>query len=380
MSLFSCPQLVLRLFIHAAAIGLLISGAAAQICDVRSGAPMQMKVQLTFDDSAPDTTPGAVATQNDPLHRGDSAGNQRRYDFNSMQIQVQLQDPLGGTFQEQAPNSDGLLRMTVCKKSIYRLRIIGPQIEEAIVDSIQPGGGDSLVTVVLHHKLTKEQEELAKAQRATISAHSLNIPGKARKQLEKGDSALQAGALPEAEKAYGKAVALYPDFEEAENKLGVVLMQEGRKTSGQGAFIKALQINPIYAPAQVNLAKIAFDEKRYEDSYSLVTQALRNEPLNPDALFVAAEASFFKHAFAETVSYTETLHSLPHGKYALAHFLAGRSLEQQNQPQAALTQYQTFIQEDPSDPNAAHARELITYLQHFLAGGGVGLGVPHNKD
>src|SRR5581483_2612105 len=159
----------------------------------------------------------------------------------------------------------------------------------------------------------KQQEELAKAQskaqRTMVSAQSLNIPGKARKQLDKGDSALKAGALPEAEKAYGKAVALYPAFEEAENKLGVVFMQEGRKAEGHAAFTKALQINPNYAPAQVNLAKIGFDEKRYDDSYSLVTQALRTEPLNPDALFVAAEASFFKRAFAETVSYTQTLHS-----------------------------------------------------------------------
>src|SRR6185312_9084289 len=176
------------------------------------------------------------------------------------------------------------------------------------------------------------------------------------------------------------AVALYPEFEEAQNKLGVVFMQEGRKAEGQAAFTKSLQMNAAYAPAQVNHAKVAFDETRYDDAYALVTQALRNEPLNPDALFVAAEASFFKHAFAETVSYTETLHSLPHVKYALAHFLAGRSLEEENQPQAALTQYETFIEEDPSDPNAVHARELIAYLQGYLARGEVGSGVPHNKE
>src|SRR5258707_15489644 len=72
-----------------------------QVCDQRTGSAMEMRVQLTFDESASDSAPGAVSTQNDPLHRGDSAGNERRRDFTAMQIQVQLQDPSGGTFQEQ---------------------------------------------------------------------------------------------------------------------------------------------------------------------------------------------------------------------------------------------------------------------------------------
>src|SRR5690348_7229116 len=199
MTLFHRPRHLVRALLVLSAIFLWNGEGSSQICDVRSGAPMQMRVQLTFDDKAPESAPGAVATQNDPLHRGDSAGNRRGYDFNAMQIHVQLQDPLGGTFQEQAPGSDGLVRMTVCKKSIYRLRVLGPNIDEAIVDSVQPGSGDSLVTVVLHHKLTREQAQRVKAQRkaqrTTISAHSLNIPGKARKQVDKGDAALKGGSL-----------------------------------------------------------------------------------------------------------------------------------------------------------------------------------------
>src|SRR5437763_16917656 len=193
---------------------------------------MQMRVQLTIDDQARGASPGGAVNQQDQIHRGDSAGNQRSRDFTTMQIQVQLQDPTGGTFQEQMPGSDGQLRMTVCKKSIYRLRVVGPSIEEAILDSIQPGYGDSLVTVVLHRKLSKEEH---KAQEAMVSTHSLRIPSKARKQLEKGDAALKKGKLAEAENHYKKAIALYPQFEEAQNSLGVVLMRDGKKAEGRAA-------------------------------------------------------------------------------------------------------------------------------------------------
>ena len=336
----------------------------AQICDARAGAAMQMKVQLTFDDQSADAGPGAVATSNDPIHRGDTAGNKRQYDFLSLQIRVQLQDPVGGTFQEQMPTTNGELRMTVCRKSIYRLRVTGPTIDEAIVDSVQPGRGENFVTVVLHRKLTKEER---KAQEATVSMHRLRIPNKARKQLAKGDAAMQKGKLTEAEKYYNKAIAIYPQYEEARNSLGVLLMKEGKKTEGQAAFEGAVAVNHDYAPAQINLAKIAFDDKRYDDASSLARQALKSEPLNAAGLFVGAEAAFFKGEYGDTVSYTRTLHSIPHEQYGLAHYLAAKSLEVQHQPDAALAEYQTFLEEDPSDPNAKRARELVTLLQASAA-------------
>ena len=156
---------------------------------------------------------------------------------------------------------------------------------------------------------------------------------------------------------------IYPQFEGAQNSLGVVLMQEGKKTEGRAAFEAAVAVNHNYAPAQINLAKIAFDEKRFDDAYTLARQALKSEPLNAAALFVAAESAFFKGEYGDTVSYTRTLHSLPHQHYGLAHYLAAKSLEAQHQPEAAIVEYQTFLEENPSDPNAKRARELVALLQ-----------------
>jgi hypothetical protein len=335
--------------------------AFPQVCGSRSGASMQMQVQLTFGDELKDTDRSAVSNENDSLHRGDTAGVQRSQGFaTNMQIHVQLQDPTAGTLQELAPGSDGQLRMMVCKNSIYRLRITGPAIEETIVDSVQPGNGDRMLTVVLHRKLTGEDR---KTQPTTISATRLNVPKKARKEMKKGDAALKKGRLEEARKYYERAVEIYPQFEEAENNLGIVLMQEGKTAEGKKSFQRSVAINPRYASGYLNLAKIAFDDKRYNDAESLARQALTTEPLNPGALFLAAESAFFKGEYSDTVSYSRTLHSLPHKQYALAHFLAAKSLEAENQPAQAMTEYRMFLEEDPSDPNAARARELLMLLQ-----------------
>jgi len=335
--------------------------AQAPICTVRSGAPIQMQVQLTFADQASQGSNDSASANNDSKHRGDTAGARRSHDFTTnMQIRVQLEDPLGGVLQEFTPNADGQVRMTVCRNGIYRLRVSGPTIEEVVLDDVQPNRGDKLVTVVLHGKATKDERT---SRRATISARGLRVPGKAQKELEKGDVALQQGKLEDARKHYIKAIEIYPNFEEAENELGVVLMQEGKRMEGKAAFERVLAVNDHYAPACVNLAKIAIDDKRWGDAYLFSKRALTTEPLNPGGLFVAVEAAFFTKAYSEAVVYTRSLHSLPHKQYALAHLLAAKSLEAQNQPDAAITEYQIFLNEGPEDPNVEQARDRLLLLQ-----------------
>jgi len=178
----------------------------AQICDNRAGAPMQMQVQLTISD--PIGSSASVGPQDDSIHRGDTSVSRTSFD-SSLQISVQLQDPLGGTLQESRPASNGQVRLTVCRKTIYRVRVIGPTIEESIVDDVQPGRGDPILIISLHRKFSKEDQ---KGQKATVSAHSFKIPGKAQKELHKGDDALKQARLDQAEKHYRRAIELYPNL------------------------------------------------------------------------------------------------------------------------------------------------------------------------
>jgi tetratricopeptide (TPR) repeat protein len=217
-----------------------------------------------------------------------------------------------------------------------------------------------MVNVTLHPKRGRQDPN---RPNASVSARELEVPKKAEAQLKKGDSALRKSQLEAAELYYSKAIQIYPRFAQAENNLGIVLMREGRRAQGKAAFDRALLIDTRFAPAQVNLAKIAFDEKRFRDAFDLAREALKTEPLNTAALFVATQSAFFSGNYGETISYARTLHSLPHKQYALIHFLAGKSFEAGHRTVEAIAEYQTFISEDPTDPNVARARQLITVLQ-----------------
>jgi len=352
-----------NLLLRTAAAIVLASGMGfAQNCDPRSSPPVQMQVQLAFGaDQTLEAVPGTISGQKDSMHRDDAGGGERSHAFNaSMQIRVQLQDALGGTLQESTPNAEGKLQFTVCSDGSYRLRVTGLTVEEAMVEDLQPGRGDRMVNVTLHHKGIKPAPN---APNTTVSARELHIPRKAQAQLDKGDSALRQNKLEQAGSHYAKAIEIYPEFAQAQNNLGIVLMRQGKKDQGRAAFERALTIDSQYAPAQLNLAKIAVDEKRFPDALDRARLALKTEPLNRSALFVATQAAFFAGDYAQTIRYARTLHALPHQPYALIHFLAGKSLEAEHRPVEAMSEYQSFIAEDPNDPNAARARELLTLLQ-----------------
>lgn len=351
-----------RISISLVILGALMASAKAQICDGRN-APTPIQIQLMYGDDAPD----AGLDTRKAAQQGETAGAYKQSFDNTSDIRVQLYEQLGGLLTESPPNPDGKVRMMVCKNSRYTLRVTGSTIQEVTIDSIQPNRGDKLITVVLHRRLTKQEE---KARKAMVAASRLKIPRKAEKQFKKATDALAKDKFDKAEAHFRKAIELYPDYDEAHNALGIILMRQGRKTEGKEEFQRAVSINPRYTAAAVNLAKIAIDDRDFAKALDYARQGLIAEPLNPAALFTGAEAAYFTQNYGETVRYTHTLHDMPHGSFALAHFLAGKSLQAQNHVAEAVGEYQTFLDEDPTDPNASQARYLLDVLTPRHAGAG----------
>ena len=340
-----------------------LSFAQAPLCGRMAGPAIDMQIRLTFEDSGTESDSGNAGTidiQNDSAHRGGNASQGGGVDYTAMQIRVQLQDAQGVPLQETAPRSDGKVTLRVCSRATYRVRVTGADIEESAADDVQPGRGDRMMTIVLRHKGSKQK---SKAGKGTIAVNRLRVPKKAQKELEQGDRELAKGNLQKARYDFERAIEIYPSYDQAYNNLGVVLMQSGDREAGREAFEKAVALNDHFARAYVNLAKIAFDDRQYSKACDLVRKSLSSEPLNPGALFVAAEASFFTRSFRDTVTYTRTLHTLPHEKFALAHFLSGKSLEAQNLPAAALAEYELFVKEDPNDSNVPKALEAMRALR-----------------
>jgi len=87
-----------------------------------------------------------------------------------------------------------------------------------------------------------------------------------------------AGRLAEAEAAYRKILALRPDFGEACNNLGKVLLDQGKLDEAATQFERALAINPNFPDAYNNLGAALRVQGKLDQAVARLEQAIALKP------------------------------------------------------------------------------------------------------
>ena len=244
----------------------------------------------------------------------------------------------------------------------YRLRVTGIEIEEAVSPVFTIYRGDQTSFQHVRVALKNSDKTETKATSATISQASLNIPGNARKEYNKGGKAMKDGNWAEARSRLEKAIALYPQFTAAYNDLGVVFMSTEEKQKGRAAFEKAVEIDPNYGRAYRNLALMKLSEGNPAEAMPLAEKALASDPLDPQALLLLAQICLQTGKWEDAVVYARKVHDVPHEAFAVAHVIAARALEKRNLVDEAAAEYRLFLQEAPNSASAPKARAALEKL------------------
>ena len=91
--------------------------------------------------------------------------------------------------------------------------------------------------------------------------------------------ALQAvGEVQQAETAFGQAIALQPNYLEAQNGLGAVYEKQERAQAAIQAYQQALAIQPDYLPALSNLGNLYLRLEQFDAAEATYQQILRQQP------------------------------------------------------------------------------------------------------
>jgi tetratricopeptide (TPR) repeat protein len=308
-------------------------------------------------------------------NRSDSGPRGRMDSMSAMQITVQVMDSEGGgVVAEGSPNSEGVAKFTVLGSAVrggrklvpnYRVRIFGSEIEEEWAEGVQPGGGDRNLMMSVRRK---GEKPIGKSDKGMISASGLKIPPKADKELEKGNKALADNKLDVAKKHINKAIEIYPQFDQAYNMLGVVLLKTGDTAGGKKAFEKAIELNDKFARAYVNLAKLSMQDKQFDQAILLINKSLSVEPMNPEAISTVCLASSMSEKYEDVAAASHKLHALPHEGFALCHFAAGVALTNLKRSADAIAEYNLYLSEATSnDQLVPKARDAIEDLNKQAA-------------
>ncbi|MGC2112019.1 MAG: tetratricopeptide repeat protein [Candidatus Korobacteraceae bacterium] len=198
---------------------------------------------------------------------------------------------------------------------------------------------------------------------STVSAAELNVPDKARKEVDKANEAMAEQNPKKALEHLNKAIALAPQYATAFNNLAVLYARMNDVPHEEEALKKAVTVDDHFAPALVNYGKLSLQQKNFPQAETLLEKAAGVEPNNVETLMLLADAQYMDRHFGAAITSAQQAHSANHEHPSFVHYIAARAYQQQNQQQQALAEFQMFLREEPKGPRADHVRGDIAKIE-----------------
>jgi tetratricopeptide (TPR) repeat protein len=206
---------------------------------------------------------------------------------------------------------------------------------------------------------------VAEVQGPTISAATLQVPGKARGEYRKGCSDLKGKKLENAENHLRKALQEYPRYAAAWVLLGQVLEAGNRIEEARGACSQASGVDSGYAPAYLCLADVAAQLHEWNQTLDMADRALALAPVHDVyGYFYSAIAQFhLSHLPAAERNALQTIEADHLHRVPQTHLLLAEIYGAKHDLHAAAVQLRAYLRVAPSSPDSADVRKSLAELE-----------------
>lgn len=204
-------------------------------------------------------------------------------------------------------------------------------------------------------KLHQQQEQPSEG----VSKLDLKAPSSARKEYEKGVSALLKNDSTSAVDHLSKAVGIYPKFVAAYNSLGSAYMDQGAIDKAREQFAEATLLDDHLPNSFSNLCHAELALKHYSAAEQAIKKASSLSPLNHDLLPTLVYAEVMNRDYQDAIATTQKVHQGKHEDAAMVHLYAAAAWRAQKNWAEMESELKTFLAEDPKSPNAEKARQLL---------------------
>ena len=192
-----------------------------------------------------------------------------------------------------------------------------------------------------------------------------SVPSAARKEFEKADAILatqKKERTGEAMVHLQKALMLYPNFLEAQLKLGAAYMDLQQWDNAEQALKRALEINPKTVNAYLALGEVYSRQKKYSEAEKSLRDGLIIEDRSWQGHFALARLYYTRGDLARAARQVGLTIQL-NDSFPDAHLLAANIHLKVNNRQDALEQFQAYLRLAPKGEFAAQARQAIEKLK-----------------
>ena len=164
---------------------------------------------------------------------------------------------------------------------------------------------------------------------------------------------------------FRKAVKADPWYGQGYMLLGVAQMQLGQWGDAQWAFEEATKVEPGNAKAYLGIGSALNEQKKYADAQKALEHSLELQPESAEAHYELART------FAATNKWDL---AAPHARraidlkpeYAGPHALMGNIYVAQEEPEAALKEFEEFLRLDPKSSMAPQVKEMVAELKETV--------------
>jgi tetratricopeptide (TPR) repeat protein len=324
-------------------------------------APVLFSVLIPHAYAQTGGTLGGVPSKNGSVHIHVIYANDRRAGGNLLVVLMQgsSSTPLETTYTNDAGKAD----FWNIPQGAYHVVVSGDGIQTTDstlfdVDARQVSQSQ-YVTV---RQVDTAGAKAGGSKAGSVSASDLNVPVKARKELDKANEAMARQEWRKAAELLNKAIAIYPQYVGAYNNLGVVYSRMNDIAHEQEALEKAISLDEHFAPACENLAKLYLRQKDFSHAETLLGKALSVDPNNGQDLTLLADTQYMERHYDAAIASARKAHALPNEHPSVVHYIAAKAYEQENRQVEALAEFQTFLKEEPNGPRADHVRSDITKM------------------
>jgi tetratricopeptide (TPR) repeat protein len=207
-----------------------------------------------------------------------------------------------------------------------------------------------------------------------------NVPAEAQKAFDKGEAALAIGkkeSLQEALGHYQQALKLYPNFVQAQLKLGTTYMDLGEWEKAEQALTKTIALEPKAANAYFALGEIYLRQKKDDEAEKVLLQGLQTENRSFQGHLTLARVYFDMSSRIkdETQARPSLEKAYDHVNQALklnpdlaqAHLVKGNLLLRVRRAADAQHEFEEYLRLDPKGPLADQVKATVEKIKKVLA-------------
>jgi Tfp pilus assembly protein PilF len=276
-------------------------------------------------------------------------------------VLVRLERFSGGIEGEAITDRTGKFQFSGVPPAVYLVRVHLPGFrdEQRQID-LQTTPSD----YVLFHLLPDE----VRSSNASVQPTKLldaNVPPRAQKEFEKAQQILLSSKkerLTECIAHLETAVSIYPNFLEAQLKLGTTYMDLGEWDKAEEALNRALQIDPKIANTLLALGELKFQRKNYVEAEKYLIDGLKLENRSWQGHFILGRLYWTRNEIVKAGRQVALALQL-NPNLAEAHLLGANILLRAGKREDASFEFEEYLRLAPKGAYAAQAREAVRKLK-----------------